>query len=108
MVKRSANGSCWAAALVADRQGIREANTKSLLCWQRARVSPSFSKCEPILYAFQSEGEMRNRSLEELREVCSQEESCLSLCGCVTVYYMHMHISEAMQVQVSPAVKEAD
>lgn len=51
--------------------------SKSLLCWQRARVSPSFSKCQLILYAFQSEGEMRNRSPEELRDVCSQEESCL-------------------------------
>lgn len=44
---------------------------KSLLCWQRARFSPSCGKCELILYAFHSEGETRNRSPEEPRGVTS-------------------------------------
>lgn len=63
---------------------------KSLLSWQRARFSPSCSKCELILYAFHSEGETGNRSLEELRGrlfkrgVTSVVCVCLSLC--VDVY----------------------
>lgn len=40
---------------------------KSLLCWQRARFSPSCSKCELILNAFHSEGDTRNHSLVDIR-----------------------------------------
>lgn len=70
---------------------------KSLLCWRRARFSPSCSKCELMLYAFHSEGETRNRSPEELRRVCSKEES-RRVCGvCLSepmwVYVvMYIHI----------------
>lgn len=59
--------------------------SKSLLCWQRARFFPSCSKCELILNAFHSEGETRNRSLEEQRGLVQKKSHTCFVSPCVDV-----------------------